>query len=135
LKLSSRIIVAALALLFGASASAQTLNGTLTNGTTGKPAAGDDVILIKLAQGMEEAAHTKADASGHFTFKLPDAGPHLIRAVHQGVTYHSMAPPGSNSVEVQVFDVSKKLANISVTADVLRFQAQGNQLQGTRVPN
>jgi hypothetical protein len=133
LKLSSRIIVAALALLFGASASAQTLNGTLTNGTTGKPAAGDDVILIKLAQGMEEAAHTKADASGHFTFKLPDAGPHLIRAVHQGVTYHSMAPPGSNSVEVQVFDVSKKLANISVTADVLRFQAQGNQLQGTRL--
>jgi len=133
LKLFSRIIVAALALIFGASASAQTLNGTLTNGTTGKPAAGDDVILIKLAQGMEEAARTKADASGQFSFNLPDAGPHLIRAVHQGVTYHSMAPPGSNSVEVQVFDVSKKLANISVTADVMRFQAQGNQLQGTRL--
>ena len=65
LKLSSRIIVAALALLFGASASAQTLNGTLTNGTTGKPAAGDDVILIKLAQGMEEAARTKADATAN----------------------------------------------------------------------
>jgi hypothetical protein len=133
LKLFSRIIVAALALIFGASASAQTLNGTLTNGTTGKPAAGDDVILIKLAQGMEEAARTKADAAGHFSFNLPDAGPHLIRAVHQGVTYHSVAPPGSNSVEVQVFDVSKKLANISVTADVMRFQAQGNQLQGTRL--
>jgi hypothetical protein len=133
LKLSPKILVAALALFCGASASAQTLNGTLTNGTTGKPAAGDDVILIKLAQGMEEAARTKADASGHFSFNLPDAGPHLIRAVHQGVTYHSMAPPGSNSVEVQVFDVSKKLANISVTADVLRFQAQGNQLQGTRL--
>jgi hypothetical protein len=138
LKLSPKILVAALALVFSTFASAQsasdqTLNGTLTNATTGKPAAGDDVILIKLAQGMEEAARTKADASGHFTFKLPDAGPHLIRAVHQGVTYHSMAPPGSNSVEVQVFDVSKKLANIGVTADVMRFQAQGNQLEGTRL--
>ena len=116
--------------LLGASASAQTLNGTLKNGTTGKPAAGDDVILIKLGQGMEEAARTKSDASGHFSFNLPDTGPHLIRAVHQGVTYHSMAPPGANSVEVQVFDVSKKLTDISVTADVMRFQAQGNQLAG-----
>ena len=126
-------MVAALAFLLGAFASAQTLSGTLENGTTGKPAAGDDVILIKLGQGMEEAARTKSDASGHFTFNLPDAGPHLIRAVHQGVTYHSMAPPGANSVEVQVFDVSKKIHDVSVTADVMRFQAQGNQLEGTRL--
>ena len=84
MKLSVKIVAASLVLLLGAIASAQTLTGTLKNGTTGKPAAGDDVILIKLAQGMEEAARTKADASGHFTFKLPDAGPHLIRAIHQG---------------------------------------------------
>jgi hypothetical protein len=133
LRLSPKLVAAALAILLGSVASAQTLSGTLKNGTTGKPAAGDDVILIKLGQGMEEAARTKADASGRFSFKLPDAGPHLIRAVHQGVTYHSMAPPGTNSVEVQVFDVSKKLNDISVTADVMRFQAQGNELQGTRL--
>jgi hypothetical protein len=133
LKLSPKVVAAALAILLSSVASAQTLSGTLKNGTTGKPAAGDDVILIKLGQGMEEAARTKADASGHFSFKLPDQGPHLIRAVHQGVTYHTMAPPGTNSVEVQVFDVSKKLNDISVTADVMRFQAQGNDLQGTRL--
>ena len=133
MKLSPKVVAAALAILLSSVASAQTLSGTLKNGTTGKPAAGDDVILIKLGQGMEEAARTKADASGHFSFKLPDAGPHLIRAVHQGVTYHSMAPPGTNSVEVQVFDVAKKLSDISVTADVMRFQAQGNDLQGTRL--
>ena len=99
MKVSLKVIVAALGLGLAISASAQTLTGTLKNGTTEKPAAGDDVILIKLGQGMEEAARTKADASGHFSFSLPDAGPHLIRAVHQGVTYHSMAPPGTNSVE------------------------------------
>ena len=130
---SPKIVVAALAVLLSAVASAQTLSGILKNGTTGKPDAGDDVILIKLGQGMEEAAHTKSDASGHFSFNLPDNGPHLIRAVHQGVTYHSMAPPGASSVEVQVFDVAKKLGDISVTADVMRFQAQGNQLQATRL--
>ena len=133
MKVSPKIVVAALAVLLSAVASAQTLSGTLKNGTTGKPDAGDDVILIKLGQGMEEAARTKSDASGHFSFNLPDDGPHLIRAVHQGVTYHSMAPPGTNSVEVQVFDVAKKVNDISVTADVMRFQAQGNQLQATRL--
>jgi hypothetical protein len=138
LKVSPKLVVDVLAVSFLAFllstvASAQNLSGTLTNGTTGKAAAGDDVILIKLGQGMEEAARTKSDASGHFSFNLPDNGPHLIRVVHQGVTYHSMAPPGSSSVEVQVFDVAKKLSEISVTADVMRFQAQGNQLEGTRL--
>jgi hypothetical protein len=114
-------------------ASGQTLTGTLKNGTDGKPAAGDEVVLIKLAQGMEEAARTKADASGHFSFQLPDAGPHLIRAIHQGVTYHRMAPPGANSVEVVVYDVSQKAGGVKVTADVMRFQAQGNELQGIRL--
>jgi hypothetical protein len=133
LRVSPRIVIAAFAVLLTTVASAETLSGTLKNGTTGKPDAGDDVILIKLGQGMEEAARTKSDASGHFTFNLPDNGPHLIRAVHDGVTYHSMAPPGSTSVEVQVFDVAKKLPDISVTADVMRFQAQGNQLECTRL--
>ncbi len=135
MKLSPRIVSVSLplVLLLSTVASAQILTGTLKNGTNGKPAAGDDVVLIKLAQGMEEAARTKADASGRFSFQLPDAGPHLIRAIHQGVTYHRMAPPGVNSVEVVVYDVSKKANGVSVTADVMRFQAQGSELQGIRL--
>src|SRR5215471_6217225 len=117
-----------------ASASAQTFTGTVTNGTTSKPAGGDEVILINLSNGMEEAAKTRADASGKFTFKLTDAGgPHLIRAIHQGVTYHQMAPPGTNSVEVQVYDVVRKLAELGLTADVTRLQADSGTLQGTRL--
>ncbi|MGA2697668.1 MAG: carboxypeptidase regulatory-like domain-containing protein [Terriglobales bacterium] len=111
-------------------ASAQTLTGKVTNGTTNKPSAGDEVILIKLGNGMEEAARAKSDASGNFTLKLDDNGPHLVRVIHQGVTYHHMAPPGSTTAEVEVFDVVKKLDAISVTADVRRFQAKDNQLEG-----
>ncbi len=133
MRLSPKILAASLLLWSCAAASGQTLTGTLKNGTSGKPAAGDDVVLIKLAQGMEEAARTKADAGGNFSFKLPDAGPHLIRAIHQGVTYHRMAPPGVSSVDLTVYDVSKKADGVSVTADVMRFQAQGNELQGIRL--
>ena len=50
--------------------SAETLTGTVKNGTTSKPAAGDDVVLIKLGQGMEEAGRTKTDAKGNFSFQL-----------------------------------------------------------------
>jgi len=115
-------------------ASAQTLTGTVTNGTTNKPAAGDDVVLLSLSQGMAESGRTQTDAKGNFSLKLYSAAsPHLVRVIHQSVTYHRMAPPGTTSVEVQVYDVSKKVEGISVTADVMRFQAQGGELQGIRL--
>jgi hypothetical protein len=121
-------------LLLAAFASSQTLTGTVKNATTNKPAAGDDVVLLSLAQGMQEAGRTTTDAKGNFSLKLDDASsPHLIRAIHQGVTYHRMAPPGTTSVEVQVYDVAKKVDGISVTADVLRLQAKDNELGGVRL--
>jgi len=122
-----------LALAF-ASAAAQTLSGTVTNGTTNRPAVGDEVILINLTSGMEIAANTKADSNGKFSFKLTGgAGPHLIRAVHQGVTYHQIAPPGVSSVDVNVYDVATKVSGLSVTADVIRFQADSGSMQGVRL--
>src|SRR5208337_1814793 len=84
--------------------------------------------------GMEVAANTKVDSNGKFSFKLTGGpGPHLIRAIHQGVTYHQMAPPGVNSADVQVYDVATKVADLSVTADVLRFQADSSSMQGVRL--
>lgn len=134
---SRRPIAALVGMVFLALATAgaaQTLTGTVTNGTTNKPAAGDEVILINLSNGMDVAANTKADSSGKFSFTLKDGpGPHLIRAVHQGVTYHQMAPPGTNSVAVNVYDVAKKVPEIQVTADVMRFQADSGTLQGVRL--
>jgi hypothetical protein len=121
-------------LLLALAGAAQTLSGTVTNGTTNKPAVGDEVVLINLTTSMEIAANTKADSNGKFSFKLTGAaGPHLIRAVHQGVTYHQMAPPGVSSVEVNVYDVATKVTGLSVTADVIRFQADSGSMQGVRL--
>jgi len=113
---------------------AQTLTGTVKNVTTGKPGAGDEVILLKIGGGMEEAGHTKADAKGSFSFKLDDnSSPHVIRAIHGGVTFHRMAPPGSTSVEVEVSDSAKKVEGVSVVADVMRVQAEQGQLEIQRM--
>jgi len=113
-------------------ASAQTLTGTVKNATTGKPGAGDEVILITLGQGMEEAGRTKTDAKGDFSFKLEADGPHLVRVIHQEVTYHRMAPPGTTSVEVEVYDVGKKIDGIQVVADIMRIQSAQGQIEIVR---
>ena len=128
------LVSVAIALILAASASAATLTGTITNGTTNEPSAGDEVILIKLASGMEEAGHTKSDAQGKFTFTFDDAiSPHLVRAIHQGATYHQMAPPGTNSVSVQVYDVSKKVEGVKAIADLMYLQSSKGQLGITRI--
>jgi hypothetical protein len=132
-KFAKSALLAAILSLALASA-AQTLTGIVTNGTTNKPAAGDEVILINIANGMDVAGSTKADSNGKFSFKLTGGPePHLIRAVHQGVTYHQMAPPGVKSADIQVYDVAPKVTGLSVTADVLRFQADSGTMQGVRL--
>ena len=112
--------------LFAACAHAATLTGTVTNRTTSKPSAGDEVILIKLAAGMEEAAHAKTDSQGKFTLSLSgddENAPHLVRVVHQGVTYHQPAPPGTQSVDVKVYDAAKKVDGVNAVADLMYLQA------------
>jgi hypothetical protein len=126
-------ILIALVILLTSFAASQTLTGTVKNATTGKPAAGDEVVLLKLGQGMEEAGRTKTDAKGQFSFKLDDAqAPHLVRAIHQDVTYHRMAPPGTTSVALDVYDVAKKVEGIEVIADIMRIQARPGQIAVTR---
>ena len=134
-KLAKSALLAAIIALTISHAAAQTLSGTITNGTNNKPAAGDQVILINLSNGMDVADKTKADSAGKFSFTLKDGpgGPHLIRAIHQGVTYHQMAPPGVSSVDLNVYDVATKVADLGVTADVLRIQADTGSLQGVRL--
>jgi len=112
---------------------AQNLTGTVTNGTTDKPAAGAEVTLIKLANGMEEAGNAKTDSKGKFSFKLDDAGgPHLVRATFQGAQYFKMAPPGTSTADLTVYDASKQVDGISYTVDALRLETTGSQLTATR---
>ena len=114
--------VAAVVVALSGFAFAESITGTVTNKTTNKPAAGDDVVLIRLAQGMQESTRTKTDAKGRFTLDVPDAGVHLVRVTHDKANYFRPAPPGTQSVEVEVFDAAPKVNGVSSEADVLRIQ-------------
>jgi hypothetical protein len=122
--------VALVLMLLTSFTAAQTLTGKVKNSTTGKPSAGDEVIVFKLGRGMDELGRTKTDATGQFSLKLDDAkAPHLVRAIHQGVNYHRVALPGTTTVAIEVWDVARRVEGIQVAADVMRIQtAQGHIL-------
>jgi hypothetical protein len=124
----NRIGVLAFAALFSAAMFAAEIKGTVTNATTKKPAAGDEVVIMSLAGGMEEVGHGKADAQGKFSITVPPGdAPHLVRVVHQGVNYHASAPPGTTSAEVTVYDAAKQVENIIGEGRVIRVLNAGKQ--------
>jgi len=126
------MFAAVLFLSFSASALAAPIHGVVTNKTTGKPAAGDTVALIRLQQGMQVAAHTTADAGGHYTLDVNDSEPmHLVRVTHDGVNYFQSAPPGKQTIDVTVYDAAEKVAGVSTEADVQRIDTDQNQLRIT----
>lgn len=120
-----------LALTGPAVALAASITGTVTNKTTNKPAAGDEVVLLQLQNGMNEAGSVKTDSKGHFSLDLPDAGPHLIRVEHQKGSYYRQAPPGTQSVDIDVYDVAAKVSGISTEANVVRVEADNSGLKVT----
>lgn len=111
--------------VYGASA-----HGTVKNGTTGKPAAGIEVILIQLQGGMQPVLNTKTDAQGQFSFDFPAIGtqPMLLRAVYRGVNFHEPLPPGTNDVQMEVFDPSRDPKTIKVGTHFVVFQPNGATL-------
>lgn len=126
-----RLFAAPLLLLALASAAlAGTVGGTIENGTTGKPAAGVEVILIKLQGGMQPVETTKTDAQGHYEISDPNlgAGPMLLRAVYRGVNYHEPVTPGKDVVNVQVFEPTNKTSAFTVTAHFVVLQPDGSAL-------
>ena len=116
-------MAAALLVALSSFAVADSITGTVTNKTTNKPAAGDDVVLIRLSQGMQETTRTKTDSHGRFTLDVPDPqGIHLVRVTHDKATYFRPAPPGTQSVEIDVFNAAAKVEGVASEADVMRIQ-------------
>src|ERR1035438_7138220 len=89
-------------LLTGALAQATTVTGTVTNKTTGKPAAGDPVVLVDVQAGMGEVAHATTDANGRYTLSEPGSSPYLVRVTHQGAGYFIAAPQGGAPADIPV---------------------------------
>jgi hypothetical protein len=117
-------------LLVSVGAFAAQITGTVTNATTNKPSSGDEVVLLSLANGMEEVAHTKTDAQGHYALNVPDENaPHLVRVARQSVHYFQSAPSGTSTADVTVYDAATELDGVTTNARVFHLQASGGSLE------
>jgi Carboxypeptidase regulatory-like domain len=110
-------------------AHAATITGTVTNKTSGKPSAGDNVELVDVQAGMADAASATTDAHGHYSLESPGMGPYLIRVTHQGGAYFIAAPQGGSPGDVTVYDVAAKVEGITIDADMMLVEAAGGMLR------
>ena len=97
-------------------AAGETLRGVATNGTTRTPAAGEEVILLRLAKGMDEVGRTRTNAKGEFSFDLGSntASMHLVRIRHQEVNCNEPVPPGTTSVQLQIYNAKARVPDIKL---------------------
>jgi hypothetical protein len=121
-----------LALIFLASVptEAGTLHGTVTNRTTGKAAAGVEVVLIQLQNGMQPVGNTKTDPQGQFTMDNPGIGaqPMLVRAIFRGVNFHQALPAGKSEIQLDVFEPTTDPKTIDVLNHIVALQPNGTTL-------
>jgi hypothetical protein len=126
------MVLPVLALMAAASLPAA-VDGTVTNGTTGKPQAGATVTLYKLGQAGPDALESvKSDAQGRFRIErdLPE-GPNLIETAFDGVTYNHMLRPGSSGtgLRLEVFNASERAPGARVAQHIVLLEPAGDQLQ------
>ena len=119
------ILILSLISVCSLAASAETIRGVVENGTTKKRAAGDEVVIKKIAPGvgMEDVAKTKTNAKGEFSFDVPASQqPYVVWVQHQQVTYPKVAMTGGGPVAVQVFDASPAVNDIALQEHMIVLQ-------------
>jgi hypothetical protein len=125
------IFLLLLTALVGTAARAANLKGRVVNGTTRRPAVGDDVVLLAISpEGMTESARTITDHAGYFSLPVVESqASYVLRVVHQGVTYHRSVDAPDKHVAIAVYDVVDKLDNVFAVMDVQRFEATDQTLE------
>ena len=110
-----------------------TIAGKVRNQTTGRPSAGDDVILLRLEEGMQEEARMRTDAQGAFSLPVtvPNA-PHLVRVLHQRVNYDQTLN-GTAPLEIAVYDSVRTIPGLSGSLGIVRMEAEGSLLKITEM--
>jgi hypothetical protein len=109
------------------------IDGTVVNGTTGKPAAGVSVVLIKPGQnGMQTLGTTTSDAAGRFVFEhdQPGGGPQLVQANFEGVNYNKLMTPNmpTSNVELDVYASTKSPAVARLAQRMVVLEPSSSQI-------
>jgi hypothetical protein len=112
------------------------IDGTVVNGTTGKPEAGVSITLVKPGQqGMQTIGTATSDASGHFVFEKdqPGGGPQLLQAVYKGVNYNKLMTPNvpTSNVQLEVFEATKSASIARIEQRMMLIEPNVNQITVT----
>ncbi len=128
-------LVFLLALVGGrAAASANTISGRVTNQTVARAAAGDDVILLRLGEGMQEVERTRTDAQGIFSFSANGSdADYIVRVLHQGVNYDQKLSGSSLRQEITVYDAVAKIPGLVGTMGIVQVESDGANLKVTEM--
>ena len=107
-----KLRIAAFCLLIPASCLFGAIEGTVINGTTGKPQPSVTISLVQPgANGMQAIATSTSDANGKFSIDhdLPPP-PALLQADYKGVTYTQVQPPGrpTTGIQFQIYESATK---------------------------
>lgn len=112
---------------------AGTITGRVHNRTTGRPSAGDNVVLLRLQNGMEEEARATTDAQGKFRLNVATSGAErLVRIVHQNVNYDQKAN-GTSPLDITVFDAAVKVQGVSAGFGIAQIESEGKMLKVTEM--
>ena len=107
------------------------VNGTVVNGTSGKPQPEAAITLYSLSQsGMTPVRTVQTDSTGAFHMEDTPQGPHLIEAVYSGVAYNRMLQPGADTtgLELEVFDSSSNSSGSEVSQHMVLLEPMGGIL-------
>jgi hypothetical protein len=107
------------------------IDGTVVNGTTGKPQAGASVLLTSMGQnGMSPLGTARTGADGKFRIEKTAEGAVLLQITHAGVTYSQMLMPGSptTGIEAAVYESSPKPGTALVLEHVVLLQPGAGQV-------
>jgi hypothetical protein len=123
--LSSRRVFALLLATCCANSSAQTVRGIVHNGTNGKAALGDTILLMN---GTHEIGRAVSGKNGDFRF-APDlsavASPDAlkVRALHHSVSYEQPIRIGV-AADVTVYDASARVEGLSESLRIFQFESR-----------
>jgi LPXTG-motif cell wall-anchored protein len=112
---------------------ADTISGKVHNQTTDKPAAGDDVILLRLEKGMDEEARTKTDSQGVFSLQVSGGGArYIVRVLHKGINYDASVDH-SGPLNIPVFDSVARIQDLQAKLGMAQVESDGLVLKITEM--
>ena len=114
------------------------IDGTVVNGTAGKPQPGVSITLVKPgAGGMQTLGTTVTDTAGHFRFEndQPGAGPQLLQVTYKGANYNKLMTPNlpTSGVELNVYESTKSPSVARIAQRMLLKVEEGFRRRGVRI--